>query len=97
MFSLLALFMALAAAEETLWTTENVDSTRFMNEATSGPSFTAGAQVTVVYREGAVARVQGPGGLGWVPAAKLSDTAPAAPAAPEFDLEAIQRALSEMR
>jgi hypothetical protein len=70
------------AAPAERWLSAEVVSERFPGEATPGPKFSAGEEVTVLVEDGAKTRVFAGDRYGWVPSASLTATAPAEPAAP---------------
>ena len=73
-FSLL--YAASAFAAETLVTTEDVQSVRFVGETIEGPFFTSGAKVTVLAKEGDWVRVRKGDDYGWVERSRLAENAP---------------------
>jgi hypothetical protein len=62
---------------DTAWTTEKVDSSRFVGEPTPGPVYDAETKVTVLAVEGDKVRVFAGTRFGWVAASQLTTTPPA--------------------
>ena len=69
---------AAAAVEpgDVRWTTERVETVRFVGEPTPGPAFEAESRVTVVAVQDEVVRVALGNRFGWVPATSLTDVEP---------------------
>jgi len=89
-----------AFAQEPAWVTEQVESTRFADAEHPGPPLDEGDRVEVVLRDGDRVRVRKGTRFGWVPAAVLTDQAPATEEPPpsllmdsDFDMQAIQESL----
>lgn len=63
-------------AGQTGWFVADTQATRFPGEKLAGQTFTAGSQVTVVVKDGALVRVTTGDRFGWVPASALTAVAP---------------------
>lgn len=86
---------ATALAQDAVWATEDIESTRFFDAEVAGPEIAKGTRLTVVMRDGERVRVRVGTSFGWVAASSVSDEAPASAPPPSLDPEALKRLLQQ--
>ncbi len=72
-------------APEKRWAVSDVDSKRFADDDTAGPTFKAGDELLLIVTDGSRVRVRRGDRYGWVPASAVTAEAPA-PAPASLDL-----------
>ena len=92
-FMLSLLSPAFADDNESAWIVDELVSRRFAEGDTQGPRFEEGSEVSVVYREGSLVRVNGTNGFGWVAESAITTEKPALS---DVDLEAMMERIKAM-